>query len=364
MKLRFHQLVALLGLWPCNHSFFPLRWKSGPFRAAPRGNKRLGFSPWSKSSLKLVPKAATGAEAREILTTLRGSKEALFHREPRKVGFAFIALLVCLASSPVTFRAEQQPKATPTPSPLPAPAPAAPAQTINGSAIAKPRAEYSLPVGQTYVYAGIWRVFNAGTASLRMEKDQTGKIRITGSAEASGTAALLYKVQNRYESFLDPATFCSHSASRQIQEGFRRVDTNISFDYARGKAVLDQKNLKKKESRHEEHPIPGCVTDILSAIYYVASLPLETGKVYNFPLNDGGETITVNVHVEAREQVKTPAGTFSAIRVQPEATSGVLKDKGKIWIWYSDDAARIPVQARAHMYWGTLTFTLLRVDGR
>jgi hypothetical protein len=41
-----------------------------------------------------------------------------------------------------------------------------------------------------------------------------------------------------------------------------------------------------------------------------------------------------------------------------------LKDKGKIWIWYSDDAARIPVQARAHMYWGMLTFTLQRIDKR
>jgi hypothetical protein len=278
------------------------------------------------------------------------------------------------AGWPGALRAEQarpmQPtKATPTPAPSPAPA-ATPPPTLSGPviaapSIAKPRAEYSLPVGQTYVYAGVWRVFNSGNATLRMEKtqDQAGTpVRITGTADATGTTALLYKVQNRYESLLDPATFCSQSASRRIQEGFRRVDTSITFDYARGKAVLDQKNLKKKEGKHEEHAIPGCVTDVLSAVYYVASLPLETGKVYSFPLNDGGETITVNVHVEAREQVKTPAGTFPAIRVQPEAASGLLKDKGKIWIWYSDDAARIPVQARAHMYWGTLTLTLLRVD--
>jgi hypothetical protein len=70
----------------------------------------------------------------------------------------------------------------------------------------------------------------------------------------------------------------------------------------------------------------------------------------------------VNLHVEAREQLKTPAGTFNTIRVQPETPIGLLKDKGKIWIWYSDDAARVPVQARAHMYWGTLTFTLQRID--
>jgi hypothetical protein len=91
-------------------------------------------------------------------------------------------------------------------------------------------------------------------------------------------------------------------------------------------------------------------------------LPLAQGKTYSFPLSDGGQALTVNVHVEAREQIKTPAGTFSTIRVQPEAASGLLKDKGKIWIWYSDDAARVPVQMRARLSWGTLTFSLLRIE--
>jgi Protein of unknown function (DUF3108) len=309
---------------------------------------------------KNLPASAAGATPRRI-------------NQHRKIGVSkaalFLVLLMSAASWPAKARAEQQPKATPTPAPSPTPvatpAPTASGPTIAAPSIVKPRPEYSLPVGQTYVYSGVWRVFNAGTASLHVEKPQTGtQVRITGAADATGTTALLYKVQNRYESLLDPATFCSASTSRRIQEGFRRVETNIAFDYARGKAVLDQKNLKKKESKHEEHAIPSCVTDILSAIYYVGSLPLETGKVYSFPLNDGGDTITVNARVEAREQVKTPAGTFPAIRVQPEAASGLLKDKGKIWIWYSDDVNRIPVQARAHLYWGTLTFTLLRVEGR
>ena len=309
---------------------------------------------------------ATRSPASAAEVTLWGMYK---YRNSKFSKLPLLLTLLALILSLAPLLAGQKPKPTPTPVPSPTPVatPASPAsgQTISAPSIAKPRAEFSLPVGQTYVYMGVWRVFNSGTASLRVEKTQTGnQVRITGTADATGTTALLYKVQNHYESILDPATFCSQSTSRRIQEGFRRVDTSIVFDYARGKAVLDQKNLKKKESKHEEHAIPGCVTDLLSAIYYVGSLPLETGKVYGFPLNDGGDTVTVNVHVEAREQVKTPAGTFSAIRVQPEAASGVLKDKGKIWIWYSDDAARIPVQARAHMYWGTLTFTLLRVDGK
>jgi hypothetical protein len=227
--------------------------------------------------------------------------------------------------------------------------------------IAKPRPEYHAPVGQTYVYAAQWRIFSAGVATLRMEKAGP-EYRTVGTADAAGTVALLFHVQDRLESFFDPSSFCSRSVSRHLEEGFRRVESSTTFDYQRRKSVTDHKNLRKNENRHEEHDVPNCVTDLLSGIYYVGSLPLQPGRTYNFPLNDGGETVTVGVHAEAREQIKTPAGTFNTIRVQPESSSPVLKSKGKIWIWYSEDAARLPVQMRARMDWGTLTFVLQRID--
>jgi hypothetical protein len=232
---------------------------------------------------------------------------------------------------------------------------------VAAPAIVKPAANYQFPVGQTLVYSGVWRIFNAGTASLRME--QAGaESRVVGSANAVKAAAVLYHVQDKFESFFDPSTFCSHNHTRSVEEGSRRVQTNITFDYAHGKSMLEHKNLKKNEVRRAEHDIPGCVTDVLTGIYYLGSLPLQLGHTYSFPLNDGGETINVSAHVEAREQIKTPAGVFNTIRVQPEAASGLLKDKGKIWLWYSDDDARIPVQARAHLYWGTVTLSLMRID--
>jgi hypothetical protein len=233
--------------------------------------------------------------------------------------------------------------------------------SISAPMVIKPRPEFVFPVGQSYVYGGQWRIFNAGVATLRMEKAGQEN-RIVASADAAGTVALLYHVQDRLESFFDPTNFCSRNTSRHVEEGFRRVDTNITFDYAHRKAVFDQKNLKKNETKHEEHEIPGCVTDMLSAIYYVASLPLEPGRTFSFPLNDGGESVDVNVHVEAREQIKIPAGTFNTVRIQPEAAKGLVRDKGKLWIWYTDDATHVPVQMRARMSWGTLTFQLVRVD--
>ena len=63
-------------------------------------------------------------------------------------------------------------------------------------------------------------------------------------------------------------------------------------------------------------------------------------------------------------QVKTPAGTFNTIRVGPEGDYGPLKNHGRIWIWYTDDAQHLPVQMRARLFWGTLTVYLTGVDGK
>jgi hypothetical protein len=85
-------------------------------------------------------------------------------------------------------------------------------------------------------------------------------------------------------------------------------------------------------------------------------------RTYSFPINDGGKTTEVKALVEASDQIKVPAGTFPTIRLVAEPTAGPLKGKGKVWVWFSDDANRTPVQMRAKLGWGTLLFRLQRIE--
>ena len=229
------------------------------------------------------------------------------------------------------------------------------------SHIQPPPATYLFPAGLTLVYDVEWRLWTAGTASLSTSS-AGDEPQVKGSADATGVAAVLYKVHDRFQSAFDRRSFCSQNLRKHTEEGFRARDTLISFDYSLRKSLLDETNLKSGERKHQENAIPGCVTDVLSGIFYVASLPLVQGVTYTFPLNDGGKTVDVQARAETREVVKTPAGEFQTIRVSPEAASGVVKERGRIWIWYSNDARRIPVQMRARMFWGTLTFRLTRIE--
>lgn len=236
------------------------------------------------------------------------------------------------------------------------------AQIGTGSHIQPLRPGFQFPYGETLHYAGEWRFVNAGVATLRIDHSGT-QDHISATADSTGVVAMLYRVQDQFNTYFDAKTLCSHKLIKHTEEGSRWRDTVVTYDYARGKAVLEERNLKTNEQKKEENDIPGCVTDIVSGLLYVSSLPLQVGATYKFPLNDGGKTVTVQAHVEGKEEIKTPAGTFQTVRVGPEGDSGaLLKNKGRIWIWYSDDARHLPIQMRAKLFWGTVTVYLSSIS--
>ena len=227
--------------------------------------------------------------------------------------------------------------------------------------IVPPSDAYHFPAHQTYFYNADWHLLSAGTAKLTMESSANGQHAVL-TADTSGFVNLLFAVHDQFRTTINPRTFCSLAVSKRTQEGSRQRQTEVHFDYTRGKSLLQEKDLKTGAVKHVEHPIPRCVTDVMSGFYYVGSLPLSPGQSFVFPLNDGGPTGEITATVEAREQIKTPAGVFPTLRVSAIATAGPLKNKGRAWVWYSDDARRIPVLMKAKVKWGTLNLRLAKVE--
>ena len=226
--------------------------------------------------------------------------------------------------------------------------------------IEPPRPNYPFPDGRSYVYSAEWHLITAGIAVVRMEVAGNER-KVSASAESSGAVNVLFPVHDRFESRFDPRSFCSLSIFKHSEEGLHKRETSIRFDYAHKKSTLDEKNLKTGETKHVENDLAGCATDVITGFYYLQSLPLQPGAIYEFPISDGKTTI-VHATVDKREQIKVPAGTFSAVLVTAEASSGPLQSKGKVWVWYSEDSSHTPVQMRVKLGWGTLLFRLQRIE--
>lgn len=224
-----------------------------------------------------------------------------------------------------------------------------------------PRAGYSFPAHQTLTYAVDWRVFTAGTTVFHLDAEGENE-HVSATADSLGAINLLYRVTDKFQSIFDRKSGCSYQFSKQTIEGRRQINLDLRMHYAQGKSTMDEKNVVKGTSQHIENKIPPCVTDSLSAIFYVGSQHLEVGSTFQFPLADATRTVPVTMKVENREEVKTPSGTYQTLRVQPTADAGVVKNRGNIWIWYTDDERHIPVQMRARLFWGTITFKLTSIE--
>jgi len=236
-----------------------------------------------------------------------------------------------------------------------------PAQPVVIPTLQPPSPGFTFPVRQTLTFAVDWRVFTGGTAVFHLEQ-QGDMLHITATADTVGAVNMLFPVADRFQSAFDIHTGCSTGFSKQTQEGRRKVSTDLTFDYHAGRQNLLERNLVKGTQKTDSANIPACVTDSLSGIFYVASQHMQVGQDIRFPLADAMRTVTVTMKVEAREEVKTPAGTFQTLRVEPTAEEGVVKNRGKIWIWYTDDARHMPVQIQARLFWGTITFRLQSVE--
>jgi len=220
-----------------------------------------------------------------------------------------------------------------------------------------PRAGFSFPQRQTLTYAVDWRVFPAGTAVLHFES-QGDREHLTATASTMGAINLLFHVDDHFQSTFDRSRGCTEQFARQTVEGRRQMSSTLKMEYAQSKSSFDETNWVTGKFKHIETPITGCMTDLLTGVFYASSQSMEVGKSFVVPVVDALRTVPVKMKVEGREEVKTPLGVFKTIRVQPTSDVGVVKNRGNIWIWYTDDERHLPVQMRARLFWGTITFRL------
>ena len=220
--------------------------------------------------------------------------------------------------------------------------------------------------GETLTYDVKWTVFRAGevTASVATggKGDQDG-YEVTATAQSEGFVSLLFAVDNVYRAASNSQTLCSERITKKVSEGRRHKDTEIIFDYGRKQALLNERDLNQPHAppKLAEFDIPPCVEDVVTAFYYLRRQRLEVGHTLELPVNDGSKTQRVIVDVQGREKVQTPLGTFDTLKVEPKVFSGLLKRKGRMFIWFSADPRQLPVRIQAMIAVGSITGTLRSV---
>jgi hypothetical protein len=190
-------------------------------------------------------------------------------------------------------------------------------------------------------------------------------LKLTGDISSRGFFSKLFNLtfRERVESIVEPASFTVQKTKRTDEQGKRVRVSETTYD--RGKLFWIERdpNNPARVPRTATVSFTGNVQDVLSAVYYLRTQPLEIGKTFELTLSDSGRVFQLPVRVIEKRRMKTVLGRVEAIRVDPQVygPDGMLSGKGQFSIWLTNDNRRIPVKARIKLDFGTVDITLRKV---
>jgi Protein of unknown function (DUF3108) len=174
------------------------------------------------------------------------------------------------------------------------------------------------------------------------------------------------KFRERVESTVEPMTFTIQKTKIIDEQGKRVRNTETTFDSSKGKMTWTSRdpNNPSAEPRHKITDFSGQLQDVLSAIYFIRTQPLQVGKTFEVFIGDGGQVYKVPVKVVEKKRMKTVLGRVDVLRVNPELFGPdrlIDSEKGEFSIWITDDARHIPVAGKVKTDYGTFDIKLKRI---
>jgi len=190
-------------------------------------------------------------------------------------------------------------------------------------------------------------------------------LKLTGDVSSKGFFSKLFDLRFREQivSIVEPASFTVKITKKIDQQGKRaRISESV---YKNGRVFWTEHdpNNPSDTGREASSAFVGKVQDLLSAIYYLRTRPLEIGKPFEVTVSDSGRVYQVPVRVVEKKRMKTALGRVEALRVDPEVFGAgrMIPSEGRFSIWFTNDHRRIPVSARIKNNYGTFDITLRKV---
>jgi hypothetical protein len=205
------------------------------------------------------------------------------------------------------------------------------------------------PCPEKLSYRVEWHAITAGMATVNMTQPKPDEWQTTMDLESAGMVSRLYHVLDKYN-VLATVKFCAMSAELDAQEGKHNKYEKLTVDAVHHKVSYYEQDRVKKQDSRRELDAPPCTYEIVGALQELRGLDLPPGKSMTIPVTDGKKIASVRIDAQNKENINYQGKSVSTIRYEAFVFDNVLyKRKGRLLIWITDDAARLPVLLRMQM---------------
>lgn len=205
-----------------------------------------------------------------------------------------------------------------------------------------------------YTLAGVW--VHAGNVNFTVKQTSYRNnpvYHVVGTGSTLESYDWIYRVRDRYETYLDTGTLLPYRFIRNVDEGGYKKFEDITFDHKAGTAAGADGVFK----------VPPCVQDVLSEVYMARNLDFDKYKkndLIPFKLFLDNQVYDMYIRYLGKETIKTRYGRFRCIKFKPLLLKGSIFEGGeKMTVWVSDDANRLPVRIESPITVGSVKVDMM-----
>ena len=198
---------------------------------------------------------------------------------------------------------------------------------------------------------------DAGTASFTSSLAKINNkpvYHIVGLGTSNPSYDWIFKVRDRYETYIDTATLKPYRFVRHVEEGGYRKDELVNFNHEERKAISAKGSVD----------VPACIQDVLSAIYYARNIDFSKrtiGEKIPFSMFIDDEVHNLYIRYLGKEVVKTKYGIFHAIKFKPMLIEGTVFKGGELMtVWVSDDGNHLPLRIESPISVGSVKVDMMK----
>jgi Protein of unknown function (DUF3108) len=215
-------------------------------------------------------------------------------------------------------------------------------------------------VGERLSYDVSWAdLLTAGELILEVEErlkvDGVDAFHVSAIAQSVGLGALVYKVNDRYDSFINTASLLPFRAQKDSRRGKRHKTTSIEIDQDRKMATLTAGSKLK---------LPSDTYDMAGLMYAFRTMNLKDREPKTFMLLEDDKLYTISAQPDGSEKIETRVGRFDAVRLAVRVIEqGKANDRYKLRVYLTNDTRRVPILVTADPRWGQIHVEITSATG-
>ncbi len=202
----------------------------------------------------------------------------------------------------------------------------------------------------------------AGEASLEIKADPvviSGRpsMHVVGIGRTKGVFNLFYRVNDRYETFIDQEAIAPFLFIRRVNEGGYIINQDVTFNQFQNFARSNKATVQT----------PPYIQDIISSFYYARTIDFKNAKAgdefpVEFLLDD--TVFVTKILYEGPEVINTVLGTFKTHKFKPMVLTGeVFSQPYPMTVWISDDKNKVPLMVESGIIVGSVKMELINYNG-